>query len=69
MRRVSKAKREKNRRVSEKISVLVREGKNQRQAEAMALSMERSHRLGRHGVYHRVGKRRTKRKARRTGRR
>ena len=44
---------EKNKRVSEKISLLRREGVPEKQAVAESLSMERKHRLGRHGVYHR----------------
>jgi len=52
-------KREKNRRVSEKISRLMREENvPQRQAVAMSLSMERSGRLGRGGKYFRKGSKR-----------
>lgn len=49
--------RESQKRVSEKISLLRHESPKvpQRQAVAEALSMERAGRLGRHGVYHRVG--------------
>ena len=61
--RVSKRKREKNQRVSEKIEVLRREGKTAEQAEGAAYGMEREHRLRRHGVYVH------KRKSRRSGRR
>ena len=48
------------RRVSEKISVLRHEGvpDGHGQAGAMAASMERSGRLGRHGKYRRVGRKR-----------
>jgi hypothetical protein len=53
---MSKRKRS-NKRVSEKISLLRREGIPQRQAIAESLSMERSGRLGRHGTYHRKRKR------------
>lgn len=49
--RVSRKKREKNARVSEKIEVLRREGKSPKQAEGEAFGMEKSGRLGRHGVY------------------
>lgn len=41
-------------RVSEKISVLRREGVPEKQAVAESLSMERAHRLGRHGKYRHV---------------
>lgn len=41
-------------RVSEKIPVLKKEGMPQKQAVATALSMERSGRLGRHGAYRRA---------------
>jgi len=61
--RVSRKKREKNTRVSEKIELLRREGKTGEQAADEAYGMERSGRLGRHGVYHH------KRKPRRAGRR
>ena len=57
-------KRKKNTRVSEKISLLRHEGVPQDQAIAESLSMERSGRLGRHGQYHRKG-RKSKRSARR----
>jgi hypothetical protein len=61
--RVSKRKRAKNTRVSEKIEVLRREGKTREQAAGAAFGMERSHRLKRHGKYIH------KRKGRRSGRR
>lgn len=61
--RVNRKKREKNTRVSEKIEVLRREGKTAEQAAGEAYSMERSHRLKRHGVY--VHKRRGRRSGRR----
>ena len=54
--RVDKAKREKNKRVSEKIEVLRREGKSPEEAAGAAYGMERSGRLGRFGKYHRVGR-------------
>jgi hypothetical protein len=60
---VSKKKRQKNLRVSEKIEVLRREGKSEEQAAGEAYGMERSHRLRRHGVYKHV------RKSRRRGKR
>ena len=63
--RVSKKKREKNTRVSEKIELLRREGKTGEQAAGEAYGMERAHRLGRHGAYHRVGKRKPRRAGRR----
>lgn len=65
MHRVSRRKREKNRRISEKIELLRREGKTASEAAGEAYGMERAHRLGRHGVYHRVGRRRAKRRLRR----
>jgi hypothetical protein len=55
---------EKNKRVSEKISLLRREGEPEDQAVATALSMERKHRLGRGGKYRHV-KRSKKRSSRR----
>ena len=69
MHRVSKRKRAKNQRISEKIELLRREGKTAAQAAGEAYGMESEHRLGRHGIYHRVGKRRPKRKAPRSRRR
>jgi hypothetical protein len=63
--RVSKKKREKNTRISEKIELLRREGKTGEQAAGEAYGMEREHRLGRHGAYHRVGKRHGRRSSRR----
>ena len=62
--RVGRKKREKNKMVSEKIELLRREGKDEKQAAGEAYGMMRSGRLGRHGVYHHVG-----RKGRRRGRR
>jgi hypothetical protein len=44
-------------RISEKIAFLRREGKSGKEAAGEAYGMERSGRLGRHGVYRRVGKR------------
>lgn len=61
-----KKKKEKNTRVSEKISLLRHEGVPQNQAIAESMSMERAGRLGRHGQYHRVGKKRSKRSSRRS---
>jgi hypothetical protein len=61
--RVSKAKQEKNKRVSEKIEVLRREGKSPEQAQGEAYGMERSGRLQRGGKY--IHKRRSKRSSRR----
>ena len=55
--RVGKKKREKNKRVSEKIEVLRREGKTAEQAAGEAYGMLRSGRLGRHGKYRHVGRR------------
>ena len=55
---------EASKRISEKIAVLRREGKDAKQAAGMAYGMERAHRLGRHGVYHRVGKRTNRRSGR-----
>lgn len=63
--RVSKKKHEKNSRISEKIELLRREGKTGEQAAGEAYNMEREHRLGRHGAYHRVGKKHGKRSHRR----
>lgn len=58
-RRVSPAKRAKNKRVSEKIEKLRLEGKSPEQAQGAAFGMERSGRLRRHGVYiHKRGGRR-----------
>jgi hypothetical protein len=42
--------------VSKKIGKLMHEGKPQKQAVAMALSMKRAHRLTKSGGYRRVGK-------------
>lgn len=51
-------KQEKNKRISEKIRVLKREGRSDLQASGEAYGMERSGRLGRHGRYRHVGRRR-----------
>lgn len=51
MKRISAKKREKNKRVSEKIEVLRREGKTGEQAAGEAYGMERSGRLHRGGRY------------------
>lgn len=61
--RVSKRKRAKNTRVSEKIEVLRREGKTSEQAAGEAYGMEKSGRLRRHGKY--IHKRRSRRSGRR----
>jgi len=61
----TRSRREKRRRVSEKISVLRREGEPEKKAVATALSMERAHRLRRGGVY--LHKRGGRRRARRRG--
>lgn len=63
--RISKEKRAMNTRISEKIEKLRgEENLPPDEAAGMAYGMERAHRLGRHGVYHRVGKR-SKRSSRR----
>lgn len=62
----TKVSKQGQRRVSEKIGVLRREGKEPDQAAAMAYSMERSHRLGEQGEYRRVGTRQKQRKSLRT---
>lgn len=46
----------KNARVGEKIEYLIHEGKPKKQAIAMAINMEKHHRLGMHGEYKRKGK-------------
>lgn len=51
---------ESQKRISEKIEVLRREGKDAKQAAGEAYGMERSHRLGRHGKYRHVKKSRRK---------
>lgn len=61
--RVSKKKREKNTRISEKIEVLRDEGKTAEQAAGEAYGMERAHRLGRHGVYRHKRRGRSSRRA------
>lgn len=63
MKRVSKKKRAKNMRISEKIDLLRREGKTGEEAAGAAYGMERSGRLKRHGAY--IHKRRSKRSGRR----
>jgi hypothetical protein len=56
---VSKKKRAKNKRVSEKIELLRNEGKSPEAAMGEAYGMERSGRLRRHGRYvHKIGGRR-----------
>jgi len=57
------AKKRSRKRVSEKISYLRHEGVPEKQAIAESLSMERSGRLGRHGVYHRKGRRKGRRRS------
>lgn len=58
-------RKEKNKRVSSKISLLRSEGVPERQAVAESLSMERSGRLKSGGRYERVGGRKRKRSFRR----
>ena len=60
--RVTRAKREKNKRVGEKIELLRHEGKSEKAAEGEAFGMEKSGRLRRHGRY--VRKRTSKRRGR-----
>lgn len=48
-------------RISEKIALLRREGKTGEQAAGEAFGMERAGRLGRHGVYRHVGRRKRRR--------
>jgi hypothetical protein len=55
-----KRKRTSSQRIGEKISYLRHEGVPQKEAVGQAMGMERSGRLGRHGVYHRVGRKRRK---------
>jgi hypothetical protein len=51
-------------RIGEKIRLLRHEGKSGKEAAGMAYGMERAGRLGRHGVYHRVGRKRKRRSRR-----
>ena len=60
--RVSKEKRERNKKVSEKIEVLRREGKTGEEAAGEAYGMLRSGRLGRHGRYRHVGRKKSRRR-------
>jgi hypothetical protein len=60
-----KRHRKSDKRVGEKISVLRHESVPQKQAVAMALNMNREGRLGRHGAYHRKGRRRKRSSGRR----
>ena len=60
-----KAEKEKNKRVSEKISKLRHEGEPEDKSVAMALSMERSGRLHRGGRYKKVPKRKARKVRRR----
>lgn len=55
-----KKKREKQKRISEKISVLKREGEPQDKAVATAINMERSGRLSKGGKYRHVGRKKRK---------
>lgn len=64
---MKKHKKEKNKRVSDKISVLRHEGKSEDQAVGEAEGMERSGRLRKGGVYKHVG-RKHKRGGRRSSR-
>jgi hypothetical protein len=50
---------ESQKRISEKIALLRREGKTAEQASGEAYGMEKAHRLGRHGVYHRKKRKRS----------
>lgn len=59
-RKRTKLSRGSQRRVSEKIGLLRREGRTAKEAAGMAYGMERSGRLGAHGAYHRSGGRRRK---------
>jgi len=65
MKHISEKKRQKNKRISEKIEVLRLEGKSPKEAQGAAYGMEKSGRLRRHGVYvHKRGsKRHTSRRA------
>jgi hypothetical protein len=58
---VAKRKRNDQRKVSEKIAVLRREGKSGKEAAGEAYGMLRSGRLGRHGRYRHVGRKRSHR--------
>jgi hypothetical protein len=51
------SKRDRNKRIGEKIQLLRHEGKSERAAVGEAEGMERSGRLGRHGRYRRKGRR------------
>ena len=51
---------ESQKRISEKIAVLRREGKSADEAAGAAYGMERSGRLGRHGKYRHVGRKHRK---------
>ena len=62
-------KKGKNKRISDKIALLRREGKDAKQAAGEAYGMEREGRLGEHGHYKRVGSKSKKRKSKRSGRR
>lgn len=55
---MSKRDAESQKRVSEKIAVLIREGTDRKQAAAIAFSMERAGRLRRKGKYTPAGKER-----------
>ena len=55
---------ESQKRISEKIQLLRHEGKDERSAVGEAEGMERSGRLGRHGVYHRKAKRHSRKRLR-----
>ena len=56
------SKKEKNKRISEKIEVLRREGKDEKAAIGEAYGMEKSGRLGRHGRYRHVGRKKSRRR-------
>jgi hypothetical protein len=59
-----KRKRADQKKVSEKIAVLRREGKTGKEAAGEAYGMLRSGRLGRHGHYRHVGRHRRRRSTR-----
>lgn len=56
------ANKQKNKRVSDKVKLLVDEGKDQKAAVGEALSMEDKGRLGSHGTYYRTPRKRTRRR-------
>jgi hypothetical protein len=60
-----KKKKEDQKKISEKIGLLKHEGKTDEQAAGEAYGMNRSGRLGRHGKYRPVGKRKSRKSSRR----